>query len=193
MADIDYRLLADYITADERAIKRASQWTLNTLAFDSQKAITENAESELDFRNNAKRALGFRIKKAKLNNLQAEIYSNRGWLYYHINEGTRHATSGLTHKGVNYLVIPIKDSPAFTKTKKLKKGFAKKAYIAKLRGRRGAMMFVRKRKGQRSIAIAYLSPQAKYKEEIDPKQTIKEQSDEKFIRLLRRGLEHNRR
>ncbi len=161
MADIDFTLLADYITADERAIKKASQWTLNTIAFDSQQAITENAMGELDFRN--------------------------------INEGTRHATSGLTHKGMNYLVIPIKDSPAFTKTKKLKKSFAKKAYIAKLRGRRGAMMFVRKRKGQPSIAIAYLSPQAKYKEEIDPKQTIKEQSDEKFIRLLKHALEHNRR
>lgn len=169
MADIDYKQMAGHIRKQSKALKTATRNTLNDVAFMAQGDVTDQATRDVKFRKSPKRALGLRVKKATYSNMESALETNRGWLYYHLNKGMRNSTNGLTFKGQSYIVVPANDK-AFTKTKKLKKAYSRRAYIVP--DGSDALMFYRPRRGP-SVLIASLKRRVKHNEDTKPEDTIK--------------------
>lgn len=171
------------MAGDSQRIKRAGAKTLNALAFDSLPEITEHASRELDIRGNARRALGMRVaKRAVPQSLIALVASDRGWLFYHINEGRRGSKdSTLTSKGTRWLMAPIYEK-AFTKRGRLKASYAKRSYIAG--SGRSALLIYRPRRGD-AIPIATLGRSFRYHKELSPEEVVEDVMRRKGARLFR--------
>lgn len=124
----------------------------------------------MDISGNANNALGFRVKKANYGSLVAEIYTTRGWLYYHLNDGKRQAKSGFIWKGQSWIIVPIEEN-AFTRRGKLKSGFAKRAFVIP-RGSKPLLAY-RNKRGKKSLTIiASLNKRVKHNEDTDPERVI---------------------
>lgn len=170
MAVIDYRLLPKILTASAKGMKTATRNTLNDVAFLARKEITKQANSDMDISGNANNALGFRINKANYGKLVAEIYTTRGWLYYHLSEGKRQAKSGFVWKGQSWIIVPIVES-AFTVRGKLKPGFAKNIFVIP-RGSKPLLAY-RNRRGKRvTTIIASLNKRVEHNEDTAPEVVI---------------------
>lgn len=187
MAVINYRFLPKVMRTSAKGVKTASRNTLNDLAFKARKEITKQAKSDMDISGQANNALGFRVNKANYGNLAAEIYTTRGWLYYHLHEGKRQAKSGFVWKGQRWIILPI-DEKAFTPKGKLKKGYAKNAFVIP-RGDKPLLAY-RNRRGKKSTTIiASLNRRVEYHEDTEPERVIQQVMRKHGRRLLLAQLE----
>lgn len=156
--------------ASAKGIQTATRNTLNDLAFIARKEVTQQANADMNISGNANRALGFRVNKASYERLVAEIYTNRGWLYYHLNEGERQAKSGFVWRGQNWIIVPIVEK-AFTRRGKLKQGFAKNLFV--IPRVRKPLLAYRNRRGQKATTIiASLNKRVQHSEDTNPEKVI---------------------
>lgn len=190
MAVIDYKLIPKVLTASAQGIKTATRNTLNDVAFIARKEITQQANSDMSIRGNANNALGFRINKANYGKLVAEIYTTRGWLYYHLNDGIRQARSGFVWKGQNWIIVPIVDS-AFTAKGKLKPGYAKNAFVIP-RGSKHLLAYRNRRGSKGMTIIASLNKRVKYNEDTRPEKVIQRVMRQQGTRILLAQLEKHK-
>lgn len=182
MAVIDYKLLPKILTASAKGMKTATRNTLNDVAFLARKEITNQANSDMNISGNANNALGFRVNKANYGRLVAEIYTTRGWFYYHLNEGKRQAKSGFMWKGQSWLIVPIVDS-AFTAKGKLKPGFAKGMFVIP-RGRKPLLAYRNKRGSKTTMIIASLNKRVEHNEDTEPERVIQKVMRNQGKRIL---------
>lgn len=170
MRVVSYKDLPLLIAKDSKRIKIAGKETLNQTAFKSLPAITKQAQQDMKFRKNARQAMGFRVDKASKANLEVKIWSNRGWLNYHLQKGTRKTEDGWRFRGRDYMMIPV-FKEAFTARGKIKAGFYKRLYIVE--DAKGALVFFRPKRGDRKAKlIAVLRSQSKFSKDTDPKEVI---------------------
>lgn len=168
-------------------MKTATRNTLNDVAFIARKEITQQANSDMNIRGNADNALGFRVNKANYGRLVAEIYTTRGWLYYHLKDGTRQAKSGFVWKGQSWLIVPIVES-AFTAKGKLKPGFAKNSFVIP-RGSKPLLAYRNKRGSKATTIIASLNKRVQHNEDTDPERVIQKVMRNQGVRILLAQLE----
>lgn len=150
-------------------MKTAGRNTINDLAFIARRKVTRQANADMDISGNAKRALGFRVKKATYGRMVAEIYTTRGWLYYHLNKGKREAKSGFVWKGENWLILPLVDK-AFTRRGRLKKAIAQRVIVIPRRTR--PLLLHRTKRGKGLGIVAVLAKRVKYKQDTNPQRAI---------------------
>lgn len=187
MVVINYKLLPKLLRASAQGVKTATRNTLNDTAFLARKEITTQAKSDMRISGNANNALGFRVNKANYGRLVAEIYTTRGWLYYHLDEGRRQAKSGFVWKGQRWIILPI-DEKAFTPKGKLKKGYAKNAFVIPRRDK--PLLAYRNRRGKKSTTIiASLNKAVKYHTDTNPERVIQHVMRKHGRRILLAQLE----
>lgn len=182
MAAVSYKSFPLLMRKSTRQIKVAAAKTLTTIAFDARVEVIDQAEKDLEFRVNARRALGITVKKARPNatTIEAAVFTTRGWFWWHINEGRRRARSGWKFNGKDYLVVPVIEK-AFTRKGKLKSGYVKGIYI--IPDNDGALVFYRPKRGrQEGQLIAVLKEQVPHEEQTDPEHEV----DTTFIRKANR-------
>lgn len=172
------------VLSESKSLKTAAVKALDTVAFDSAEAIVLQASKDLNFVVNAKRAMGLQVKRASIDDMDVAVYTTRGWLFYHLNEGVRQArSSSWRFNGKSYLMIPV-EHKAFTRKKKLKAGYRSGIYIVPYGIK--ALVFYRRKKGSRkSELIAVLVPKARYKVDTRPDLVMDRVFKEKFERLFR--------
>lgn len=183
MRVISYKAIPKIIAKEPKKIKRAMVKTLNTVAFDSLPEITKRAKKDMDFRKDARRALGYRVDKARpYGTIEAKVWTNRGWLAYHLEDGQRKPSDGWRFNGKRYILVPI-EKDAFTVKGRLKSGFKRGIYIVPDGSE--ALMFYRARRGdRRSTLIGVLKPEVKYNEDTEPDRVINRVFREKAARLF---------
>lgn len=187
---IDYKLLPKVLIASAQGMKTATRNTLNDIAFRARKEVTQQANSDMNIAGNANNALGFRINKANYGRLVAEIYTNRGWLYYHLDDGVRRAKSGFMWKGQSWIIVPIVES-AFTAKGKLKPGYAKNAFVIP-RGSKPLLAY-RNRRGSKAITIiGSLNKQVRHNEDTNPERVIQRVMRKHGTRILLAQLERHK-
>lgn len=176
--------------ASANGVKTATRNTLNDVAFLARKEITTQAKSDMQIAGNANNALGFRVNKASYGRLVAEIYTHRGWLYYHLSDGKRQAKSGFVWKGQSWIIVPIVDK-AFTPKGKLKQGYAKNAFVIPRFGK--PLLAYRKRRGSKEMTIiASLNKRVKHNEDTDPERVIQKVMRQQGRRILLAQLERHK-
>lgn len=183
MQVISYKSIPKIILKEPQRIRRAMAKTLNTIAFDSLPEITDRAKKDMNFRRDARRAMGFRVSpKATPTNIEAHIWSDRGRLAYHIDDGRRSADDGWKFNGRSFILVPV-EKKAFTAKGRLKSGFRKGIYIVP--DGTDALIFYRARRGdRRSTLIGVLKPQVKYNEDTRPDRVINNVFIKKANRLF---------
>ena len=183
------------IAAGEKGVKFAAARTLNSIAFDALREIPKDAERDLNFRKNAKNALGFRVNKARarrgnsVKTIEAQIWTSRGWVAYHIDEGTREAEQGWVYKGVNYLLVPYSPHKQifFTVKGRLRAKFRRKLYI--IPRSRGALVMHRgKRKRDSGVLVGFLRQRVRYHEDLHYDETVDRLFRQKASRLFKTYL-----
>lgn len=192
MPVIDYKSIPKLMLAGEKSIKIAGLQTLNTIAFDSLPKIVRQGEKDLDFRVNARRALGMRVNKARLSQktMKAEVFTTRGWLAFHTKEGTRRAKSGFKWRGKDYLLIPRKSTKeiAFTKKGRIKASVFKRMYVIPQGDE--ALVFFRSRGAKQGTLIAWLRTEADYKKDLRYEDAVEREFILKANRLLNMYLDN---
>lgn len=183
MKSIGWRDMPRFIASDGQRIRRAGAKTLNALAFDSLPEIVQHASRRLKIRTNARRALGMRVaKRATPTSLVSLVATDRGWLFFHLNEGRRTAKdSTLTSRGTRWLMAPIEDR-AFTKKGRLKRSYARRAFVAG--SGRTALLVYRPRRGD-AIPIATLGRSFRHHKELSPEEVVDDIIRRKGGRLFR--------
>lgn len=180
MPAISYRSMPTLMRKSPQQIKVAASKTLTTIAFDSQKDILNQAQIDLKFKVNARRALGITVKKATPQKIEAQVFSKRGWLFWHVNEGTRKAKNGWRFNGNNYILVPIRPE-AFTRRGKLKSGYRKRIFIIPDNDN-DALVFYRPARGGENILLATLENEVKHRIQTRPERIV----DRNFIRKANR-------
>lgn len=194
MSAVQARDLPKIIAASPRRIDRAAAKTLTGLAFDSIPIIVDRAQEALDFQLNARRALGMRvIRKARPDSLQAEVGTGRGWLYYHLNSGTRRPAQGFPWKGRRWLIYPLREEFVVKRGRRrghLKAAIMRRSFVMPTRS--GAVMAWRPRRGAEMEIVAILSQSFRHRVALSPEQVIAELMKSKGRRLFRLFLEKER-
>lgn len=187
---VDWRDLPALMAADGKSMRRAAAWTLNTLAFDALPEIVEDAQGDLKFSGNARRALGMYVEtKARADRLEAAIGTKRRWLYYHTFDGVRRTLQGLRWSGRRWLILPVDDA-FVTKRGRIKARFLRKAFV--LNTDPHPLLVRRVARGKKIQVLATLHTQLRHRELLTPGDTIRDVMQRKGTRLLRRGLEFQR-
>ncbi len=187
MKEIDFTLLPAAIKADAKTLERAARHTLNDVGFIAQKELTGYANSKMNFYRNPKQALSFRVKKATRDNLTVEITSDRKWMKYNLESGTRTPTGGLRHNGRSWLLVPV-DESAFNRRGKMKSGYKKNAFIL-TKGDKGVIVYRRKRGDKSAKVIAILTPRMKYSKKFDPEDFIKSVMEREGTKILKKEID----
>lgn len=188
MRAVSYKQLPDLIKKDSKAIERAAVRTLNTIGFDAQKDVIAQAEKDMDFRRNARRAMGINIGKATTNKLEVSLFTKRGWLSYHLEEGTRRAGDGWRFNGRSFILVPV-DETAFTKKRRMKASVRRSIYIIPY-GRDGLVFHSVKRGANRLIGV--LKPEVRFHEDTEPDKVISATFRAKATRLFKFYLKQQR-
>ena len=183
MSIIDAKWLPSLIRKDSKQIKIAGVKTLNTIGFDAQKGIIDRAERDMDFRTNARRAMGINVRKARLNSLEVQLFTKRGWLAYHLEDGTRGPEQGWKFNGRRYVLVPV-EPLAFTKKNRMKAKFKRNLYIIPY-GRDGLVFYRPKRGSKESELIAVLKPKVRFNEDTEPDKVVSKMFKEKAHRLFK--------
>lgn len=182
MREISYKQLPDLIKKDSKAIKRAAVRTLNTIGFDAQRDVVTQAEKDMDFRGNARRAMGVNVKKATSNRLEVQLFTKRGWLAYHLEEGTRRADDGWRFNGRSFILVPIEEK-AFTKKGRLKASVRRSIYVIPYG--RDALLFRRVKRGKLNELIGVLKPKVRFHEDTEPDRIVTATFRKKATRLFK--------
>lgn len=104
---IDYRDMPKLMQVSAKGIKKAGVNTLNKVAFSTLPKLVSQADSDMNFSRNARRALGWRVEKASVASMHATVSTNRGWFGLHSKEGSRRPSSSrIVVNGVQMLFIP---------------------------------------------------------------------------------------
>lgn len=168
---------------DSKQIKIAGIKTLNTIGFDAQKGIIDQASRDMKFRTNPRRALGLSVRKAKLSKLEVQLFTKRGWLHYHLEDGTRKPDRGWRFNGKSYIIVPVEPT-AFTKKNRMKAKYKRGLYVIPY-GRDALVFFRPKRGGHESTLIAVLKPEVKHSEDTDPALVVTKMFKDKATRLFK--------
>ena len=145
---VSWKDLPRRIATSSKGVKKAGVKTLNDIAFSSLKPIVAEAERDMQFRGNARRALGWQVEKANTANMQATVKTNRGWFALHTDEGVRRPTSsGFNWNGQSWIFIPrAKGVGVVDRRGRLRNGAGKGLYLTP-RGDH-ALVFYRQRKNK---------------------------------------------
>jgi hypothetical protein len=154
--EIRWQDLPRAIRADAKGIKKSAANALNTVAFKALKELPVQAAQDMKFRGNPRAALGWRVEKANLNNLEATLSTSRGWFGLHADEGRRDSgKSRFVWQGTPYLIIPRKGSGLVDRRGKIRRNAWPQVYLAPKGGY--ALVLYRQRgkaKGSELIGIA---------------------------------------
>ena len=191
---LDYRSIPKLIAANGKDVKVAGAKTLNTIAFDSLKPLVSDAEKAMDFKKDARRALGWRVTRASTANLEAEVWTNRGWLVYHLSEGTRTPQQGWVYRGRKYILVPKADvrQKFYTRKGRLKSSIMSRIFISPTKGG-DALVIFRGRRKKETILIGFLEQSVKFHEDITPHKTINSVFIKKANRLMNFYLDQEAR
>lgn len=190
MRSIDVSLFPALIKKDSKAINRAAVKTLNTMGFDAQKDIVKQAEKDMEFGGNARRAMGMTVDKAKSAKLEVTVFTKRGWLAFHLDEGKRSSNRGFRFNGRSFILVPIEEA-AFTKRGSLRAKFKNKLHIIPYG--RNALVFFRPKRGNRdAILIGTLQPEVRYHEDTEPDKVVNNVFQKKAHRLFKFYLNQQR-
>lgn len=180
----------------QKGLKFAAANTLNDIAFNSVRQIPIDAQRDLNFTKNARRALGFRVTKArarrnaKVQDLEAHVWTPRGWVAFHVNEGTRYAKTGWKFRGRNYLIVPRKAVKAayFTTKGRLRAKFKRGIYI--IPNSNGALVFHRGKRSKDTELIGYLIPQAQYHPDLKYEETVERLFRKDVTKFFKKNLKN---
>ena len=174
--EISYTQLPSIIAANSKAVKFAAANTLNDIAFDGVRAIPQKAT--LNFRRNARRALGFQVKKARArrnanaSDIEAQVFTERGWVAFHVEEGRRRATEGWRFNGVSFIMVPNAATKAtfFTLRGRLRAKFRRSLFVVP--NRRGGTVLHRDRRTRRVQVVAFLRRDVSFHEDLNYEETM---------------------
>ena len=191
---IDYRDLGRVIGLSAKGIDRAAARTLNSVAFNSLPKLVSQAEGDMKFSSNARRALGWRVDKAKSGNLEAAVWTNRGWFHFHADQGNRSAESGgMVYKGERWLFIPRqKGASVVDKRGRIRKGAYSNVFLAP-RGDHALVLYRPKRAKDKDVELIGIAvKQAKFKRDTDWQAEIEAEWRNSATTILRRELDKQR-
>ncbi len=191
---IDYRDLPRLMATSARGIKRAGVEALNASAFKILAPLAEQASSDLKFRKaNPRRAVGWQVEKANVATMHAAIQTKRGWLEYHLGEGTRHARQGWEAGGRSWLVIPADGARkwAFDSKGRIRSNIIPQLFPA-IQGGKGLLLRRDKRGSKEARLVAILVPSAQYHEDYKAEQRVRDEFEKTAPDLFRRYLDNPR-
>lgn len=173
---ISYKQLPAMMAASQKGVKFAAARTLNDIAFNGVRAIPQKAE--LNFKRNARQALGFRVTRARARRnqsadaIEAQVWTNRGWVAYHIEEGRRRAREGWKFRGENYIVIPNKANQRiyFTARGRLRAKFKRALFV--IPSTRGATIMHRGKRNRQTRVVAFLRREVKFHKDLNYEKTM---------------------
>lgn len=186
---VDYKDLPDLIAVSARGVKRAGMNTLNDVAFKTLKPMVAQADSDMSFRSNARRALGWQVEKATMAKLESQVLTKRGWFAFHADEGNRNASGrGLLWKGQSWIFVPrAKSEGVVDKRGRLRKSAGKGLYLTP-RGDH-ALVFYRARKGAKdSEFVGVAVKQAAFHKDTDWDKVIEAEWRNSATTIMRRNL-----
>lgn len=189
---IDYRDLPRLMRSSARGIKRAGVEALNASAFKMLAPLTEQATSDLKFRKaNPRRAVGWQVEKANVATMQAAIQTRRGWLKYHLSEGTRHSRQGWEAGGRSWLVIPADSarSWAFTARGRIRPNIIPQLFHV-IKGNKGLLLRRDKRGAKDARLVGILVQSAEYHEDYQAEQRVRDEFMRTAPDLFRRYLDN---
>lgn len=191
---IDYRDLPRVMRSSAKGIRRAGVEALNASAFKMLPALTEQATSDLKFRKaNPRRAVGWQVEKANVATMQAAIQTRRGWLKYHLGEGTRHSRQGWEAGGRSWLVIPVDSARkwAFTPKGRIRENIVPQLFHV-IKGDKGLLLRRDKRGAKEARLVAILVPSAQYHEDYQAEQRVQDEFLRTAPDMFRRYLDNPR-
>lgn len=148
-------------------IKRSMANALNDLAFKSLKPLVNEAEGDMKFRRNARRALGWRVNKATPANGRAEVWTDRGWFGFHSQKGNRRPSGDFRIDGIPMILIPkARGEGVVSKTGRIRKNAWKNIYFIPQGDK--SLVFYRARRGaKQSEYVGIAVRAAKFNKDTD--------------------------
>lgn len=123
---------------------------LNKTGEDLQKKLIDQGPRDLNFRVRHRPALGVSFPvsaRATKHNLEACVYSDRGWITHQVQDGTLTPKRGIRYKGKSYLFIP---NPKVIRRRSKAHGGRRR-----IRTGRGGKIFVLESRGQLILMLRF--------------------------------------
>lgn len=194
MAVIPYRQIPLMMAKGNKEVKAAAANTLNSLAYDVRDAITEELIAHLDFRGSSKAAIGMKVERpgARPSHLEQAVWTDRGWLEYHLIDAQHSASAGTRYPKGKYLFIPANKREMTTRPgrsgSKLKAKYQRmvdNSFTVKGRGNARLVMYRPRRGKDRSpLYLGVLVRAADYTRSVDGEELVRNIMSRNAVRLF---------